>query len=103
MVIVYKKFKKYNEIQLTKNKMDFNNRKITNHPHSPVKKQNGLIISEKWQTIHPLPMYYFKKYGKIIVLVLFSHLGHQDFAKYGPVLIHSMRKRHGEKGEWKSN
>ena len=43
MVIVYKKFKKYNEIQLTKNKMDLNNRKITNRPHSPVKKQNGLI------------------------------------------------------------
>ena len=29
MVIFYKKWKKYNEIQLTKNKMDLNNRKIT--------------------------------------------------------------------------
>ena len=28
MVIFYKKWKKYNEIQLTKNKMDLNNRKI---------------------------------------------------------------------------
>ena len=27
---------KYNEIQLTKNKMDLNNGKITNHPPSPV-------------------------------------------------------------------
>ena len=27
--------KKYNEIQLTKNKMDLNNRKMTNHPPSP--------------------------------------------------------------------
>ena len=26
---------KYNEIQLTKNKMDLNNRKITDHPTSP--------------------------------------------------------------------
>ena len=26
---------KYNEIQLTKNKMDLNNRKMTNHPPSP--------------------------------------------------------------------
>ena len=26
---------KYNEIQLTKNKMDLNNRKITNHRPSP--------------------------------------------------------------------
>ena len=36
MVIFYKKWKKYNEIQLTKNKMDLNNRKMTNHPPSPV-------------------------------------------------------------------
>ena len=35
MVIFYKKWKKYDEIQLTKNKMDLNNRKITNHPPSP--------------------------------------------------------------------
>ena len=28
------KCKKYNEIQLTKNKMDLNNRKMTNHPSS---------------------------------------------------------------------
>ena len=32
MVTFYKKWKKYNEIQLTKNKMDLNNRKMTNHP-----------------------------------------------------------------------
>ena len=31
----YKKWKKYNEIQLTKNKMDLNNRKMINHPSSP--------------------------------------------------------------------
>ena len=35
MVIFYKKWKKYNEIQLTKNKMDLNNRKMTNHPLTP--------------------------------------------------------------------
>ena len=35
MVIFYKKWKKYNEIQLTKNKMDLNIRKMTNHPLSP--------------------------------------------------------------------
>ena len=35
MVIFYKKWKKYNEFQLTKNKMDLNNRKMTNHPPSP--------------------------------------------------------------------
>ena len=35
MVIFYKKWKKYNETQLTKIKMDLNIRKITNHPPSP--------------------------------------------------------------------
>ena len=36
MVIFNMKWKKYNEIQLTKNKMDLNIRKITNHPLSPI-------------------------------------------------------------------
>ena len=35
MVIFYKKWKKYNQIQLTKNKMDLNIRKMTSHPPSP--------------------------------------------------------------------
>ena len=35
MVKFYKKWKKQNEIQLTKNKMDLNNLKITNHPPFP--------------------------------------------------------------------
>ena len=35
MVIFDKKWKKYNKIQLTKNKMDLNIRKMTNHPPSP--------------------------------------------------------------------
>ena len=35
VVIFNKKWKKYNEIQLTKNKMDLNIRKMTNHPLSP--------------------------------------------------------------------
>ena len=36
MVIIYKKWKKYNEIQFAKNKMDLNIRKMINHPPSPV-------------------------------------------------------------------
>ena len=32
MVIFYKKWKKYNEIKLTKSKMDLNIRKMINHP-----------------------------------------------------------------------
>ena len=35
MLVLYKKWKKYNQIQLTKNKMDLNIRKMTNHPPSP--------------------------------------------------------------------
>ena len=35
-IIFYKKWKKYYEIQLTKNKMDLNNRKMKNNPPSPV-------------------------------------------------------------------
>ena len=34
MVIFYKKWKKYYEIQLTKNKMDLNIQKMTTHPPS---------------------------------------------------------------------
>ena len=44
MVIFYKKQKKNNEIQLTKNKMDLNNRKMTNHPPSPAIIYKFLII-----------------------------------------------------------
>ena len=35
MELFYKIWKKRNEIQLTKNKMDLNNRKMTNRPPSP--------------------------------------------------------------------
>ena len=35
MVIFYKKWKKYYEIQLTNNKMDLNIQKMTNHPPFP--------------------------------------------------------------------
>ena len=40
MVIFYKKWKKYNETQLTKNKIDLNIRKMTNHP--PRKKASSI-------------------------------------------------------------
>ena len=41
MVITYKKWKRYNEIQLTKNKMDLNIWKMTNHPPSPECHENS--------------------------------------------------------------
>ena len=47
MVIFNKKWKKYNEIQLTKNIMDLNIRKMTNHPPSPVPLLNPSQISAK--------------------------------------------------------
>ena len=40
MLIFFKKWKKYNEINLTKNKMDLNIRKMTNHPPSAVNIEN---------------------------------------------------------------
>ena len=45
MVIFYKKWKTYNEIQLTKTKMDLNIRKMTNHP--PVPRQQELKKTKK--------------------------------------------------------
>ena len=59
MVIFYKKQKKYNEIQLTKNKMDLNIQKMTNHPPSPVQKYNN--------NKHNIVVFYktFKKYTEI--------------------------------------
>ena len=39
MVPFYETWKKYNEIQLTKNKMELNNRKMTNQPPFPDKKE----------------------------------------------------------------
>ena len=40
------KWKKYNEIQLTKNKMDLNIRKMTDHPPSPDVILNGEPLEE---------------------------------------------------------
>ena len=37
MVVFYKIWKKYNEIQLTKNKMDFNNKKKWRIIHPPIR------------------------------------------------------------------
>ena len=47
MVIFYKKWKKYNEIHLTKNKMDLNIRKMTNHPPSA-----GSIICDDRKNVY---------------------------------------------------
>ena len=44
MIILYKKWKEYNEIQLTKNKMDLNIRKMTNHPPYPESITNYIDI-----------------------------------------------------------
>ena len=50
MVIFYKKWKKYNEIQLIKNKIDLNNRKITNYHPPPLSQPNlnRIIINIIW-------------------------------------------------------
>ena len=51
MVIFYKKWKKYTEIQLTKNKMDLNVRKMINHPPSP-ENFGGDVIQIKSNTFN---------------------------------------------------
>ena len=58
MVIFYKKWKKYNEIQLTKNKMDLNNLKLINHPPSPVRKSETgeANIKDKPRSGRPVPV-----------------------------------------------
>ena len=45
MVLFYKIWKMYNAIQLTKNKMDLNNRKMTNH-HPP--RMGSLAINKMY-------------------------------------------------------
>ena len=50
MVIFYKKWKKYNETKLTKNKMDLNIWKITNHPPSPVSRMGTARLKSDKET-----------------------------------------------------
>ena len=45
MVIFYKKWKKYNEIQLTKNKMDLNNRKLKIIHPPPSEESHPVTVS----------------------------------------------------------
>ena len=52
MVIFYKKRKVYNEFQLTKNKMDLNNWKMTIHPPSPEILQSAHINGKVWYVHH---------------------------------------------------
>ena len=52
MLLYYKGWKKYNEIQLTKNFMDLNNRKMK----KSLSNLNTILINIIW--------YYFTRYGK---------------------------------------
>ena len=77
MVIFYKKWKKYNEIQFTKNKMDLNIRKMTNHPPSPDPKKknnnnnNKKIIIKKKSTLNQNDVEFNLNIGHALVLFLF--------------------------------
>ena len=44
MVVFYKIWKKYDEIQLPTNKMDLNNQKMENHQPSRFKKKIDIIV-----------------------------------------------------------
>ena len=65
MVIFYKNLKKYNEIQLTKNKMDLNIGKMTNHPPSSGTAYHILIKYNNNK--HNIVTFYkiWKKYNEI--------------------------------------
>ena len=56
LVKFYKKWKKHNEIQLTKNNMDLNNRKMTNHPPSAAGREYGKKV--KLARINEVPTAY---------------------------------------------
>ena len=66
MVIFYKKWKKYNETQLTRNKMDLNIQKMTNHPPSlgpsPVKLALKKVV----------PKEYFDLFGNVTFIITSS-------------------------------
>ena len=49
MVIFDKKWKKHNEIQLTKNKMNLNIRKMANHTPFPIKKTYIFFKIIQWK------------------------------------------------------
>ena len=73
MVIFYKKWKKYNEIQLTKNKMDLNIRKMTNHPPSPgtsKKTQNPNLQASDWVHCEEETGTYYQLYRHTYKLVI---------------------------------
>ena len=55
MVIFYKKWKTYNEIQLTKNKMYLNILKMTNHP--PSHDQNTVTNHLHYKVLQKVHMY----------------------------------------------
>ena len=95
MVIFYKKWKKYNEIQLTKNKMDLNIQKMTNHPPSPVKfsfinfgqfRDMGLLITllHKFSSIN---FGQFRDMGLLITLLhKFSSINFSQFRDIGLIM-----------------
>ena len=56
IVVFYKIWKKYNEIQLTKNKIALNNQKMTNHPPSPV---SSLLRDDDALCSHSIVQVYF--------------------------------------------
>ena len=66
MVIFYKKWIQYNGIQLTKNKMDLNIRKITNHSPSPyLSYKNCLFFRD---SVNSLVQYGLRKKFLIVIL-----------------------------------
>ena len=75
----------YNEIQLTKNKMDLNIRKITNHPPSPDYQCNNIV---KFSTLYYSCQVSAIAFDSIFVLAIIIHLGFMIIAKVIIIIFH---------------
>ena len=92
MVIFYKRWKKNNEIQSTKNKMGLNNRRMTNHPPSPEIKKwsikitissvSGVVLWDSWWEDN-LSLKYDDNYGYSCWKPLIKQSNHKLSKKFG--------------------
>ena len=98
MVIFYKKWKKYNEIQLTKNKMDLNIRKMTNHPPSPPDVNNTMKLNltinkmdlnnRQMKNLPPSPdIKWLNRISAVLFLKVLQRLVHERGSLNIPILL----------------
>ena len=85
MLVVYKKWKRYNEIQLTKNKIYLNDQKITNHPPS-----HGIVYykhSHK-STFHIIESYFTQLKKKVFQIIHIIEKHRMSCYSYKKINLH---------------